>query len=128
MAKQHDIYKCPECDCLLEVKGGCTCDCDCEFSCCGNPMEKLVEQTADKAKEKHVPVIEKIAGGYKVTVGTTLHPMTEEHWITLIELITDDKVYTQYLKPGDAPEATFMVDAENVSAREYCNLHGLWRA
>ena len=128
MAKQHDIYKCPECDCLFEIKGECACECSCELSCCDKPMEKLVEQTADKAKEKHVPVIEKIEGGYKVTVGTTLHPMTEEHWITFIQLITDDKVYTQYLEPGDAPEATFLVDAEKVSAREYCNLHGLWRA
>lgn len=128
MAKKHDIYKCPECDCQFEIKGECACECSCELSCCDKPMEKLVEQTADKAKEKHVPVIEKIEGGYKVTVGTTLHPMTEEHWITFIQLITDDKVYTQYLEPGDAPEATFLVDAEKVSAREYCNLHGLWRA
>ena len=44
MAKKHDIYKCPECDCLFEIKGECACECSCELSCCDKPMEKLVEQ------------------------------------------------------------------------------------
>jgi superoxide reductase len=90
-------------------------------------MALLDEKTADAATEKHVPVIEKIDGGYKVTVGSTLHPMTEEHYIQWIELLADSKAYRQFLSPSDEPIATFNVEADNVSAREHCNLHGLWK-
>ncbi|OHB69471.1 MAG: desulfoferrodoxin [Planctomycetes bacterium RBG_13_63_9] len=94
---------------------------------CGEPMELLPEQTAEKALEKHVPVIEKIKGGYKVTVGSTPHPMTKAHHIVWIELMADGRICRRYLEPGEKPEATFYTDSEEVSAREYCNLHGLWK-
>jgi superoxide reductase len=74
-----------------------------------------------------VPLIEKIDGGYKVTVGSTLHPMEEKHFIEWIELIADGKAYRQFLKPGEAPSAVFTLAAESVTAREYCNIHGLWK-
>ncbi|MHC4237182.1 MAG: desulfoferrodoxin family protein, partial [Planctomycetota bacterium] len=85
-------------------------------------------KTADASTEKHVPVIEKIDGGYKVTVGSTLHPMEAEHFIEWIELIADGKAYRQFLNPGDAPVAVFAVEAATVTAREHCNKHGLWKA
>ena len=91
-------------------------------------MQQLTENTVDAAKEKHVPVIEKVANGYKVTVGSVPHPMEDKHYIEWIELTAGDKVYRQVLKPGKAPEATFETDASQVSARELCNLHGLWRS
>lgn len=91
-------------------------------------MKLMVENTVDAAKEKHVPVIEKVPGGVKVCVGSVAHPMEAKHYIQWIEIIADGKVYRQYLKPGDAPEATFAVEAAEISAREYCNLHGLWKA
>jgi superoxide reductase len=91
-------------------------------------MKLMKENTVDAAKEKHVPVIEKIAGGYKVKVGSVAHPMEEKHYIQWIELIADGEAYRHFLKPGMAPEATFKIDAAKVSAREYCNLHGLWKA
>jgi superoxide reductase len=91
-------------------------------------MKLLKEGEIDAATEKHVPVIEKIDNGYKVTVGSVAHPMEEKHYIEWIELIADGKAYRQFLEPGTAPEAFFRVDADNVSAREYCNLHGLWKA
>ena len=122
MTKQKQVYRCNICGNIVEVvnpAGG-------TLSCCGQPMELLEENTKDAALEKHVPVIEKIDGGYKVTVGAVEHPMTEEHYIMWIELITEDKVYRKYLKPGDKPTATFMIDAKDVKAREYCNLHGHW--
>jgi len=86
------------------------------------------ENTVDAAKEKHVPVIEKVEGGYKVKVGSVAHPMTDEHYIEWIELLADGKAYRQFLNPGDTPEATFHIGATSVAAREYCNLHGLWKA
>jgi superoxide reductase len=91
-------------------------------------MKLMVENTVDASKEKHVPVIEKVPGGYKVKVGAVPHPMEEKHWIEWIELMADGMVMTKLLKPGDAPEAVFITDAKSVSVREYCNIHGLWAA
>jgi superoxide reductase len=91
-------------------------------------MTLLEENTTDAAQEKHVPVAEKTAEGWKVTVGSVAHPMLDEHYIEWIELIYGDKTSVVFLKPGDPPEATFNVDANNVTARAYCNLHGLWKS
>ena len=90
-------------------------------------MELLVEKTEDKGKEKHVPVIEKIDGGYKVKVGSVAHPMTDSHMIAGIQLISEGRICSKALEPGDKPEAVFMTDATEVTARAYCNLHGLWK-
>ena len=123
MAEKLQIYKCAVCGNIVEVVYGSTG----ELVCCGQPMELLDEKTADTATEKHVPVIEKIDSGYKVTVGSTLHPMEEKHYIEWIELLADGKAYRQFLNPGDAPEAVFNVEAGSVTAREHCNVHGLWK-
>lgn len=125
MANRLDIYKCDVCGHIIEVmhKG------QGELVCCGQPMKYMKEGTTDGAKEKHVPVIEKTATGYKVTVGAVPHPMEAAHWIQWIELVADGVSYTRFLNPGDAPEAEFCIaDAKNVAAREYCNLHGHWKA
>ena len=122
MAKKLEIYKCDICGSIVEVLHD-----GARLVCCNHPMEYLDEKTADFATEKHVPVIEKIDGGYKVTVGSTLHPMEEKHYIEWIELLANSRVYRQFLKSGDVPEAIFKIDAESVSAREYCNVHGLWK-
>ncbi len=123
MAKKLEIYKCAVCGNIVEViHGGIG-----ELVCCGKPMELLDEKTADAATEKHIPVIEKIDGGYKVKVGSVPHPMQEEHYIEWIELLADGKAYRQFLSAGDAPEAIFNVEADSVGAREYCNVHGLWK-
>jgi len=123
MAEKLQIYKCAVCGNIVEVIYGSTG----ELVCCGQPMELLDEKTADAATEKHVPVIEKIDGGYKITVGSTLHPMEEKHYIEWIELLADGKAYRQFLNPGDTPQAVFNVKADSVTAREHCNVHGLWK-
>ena len=124
MAEKLEVYKCEVCGNIVEVvHGGVG-----ELVCCGEPMSLVTENTVDAAKEKHVPVIEKIEGGYKVKVGSVAHPMEEKHYIEWIELIADSKAYRQFLEPGQAPEAMFKIEAASVTAREYCNLHGLWKA
>ncbi|MGB5156541.1 desulfoferrodoxin [Desulfobacterium sp. N47] len=124
MAKRLEVYKCEVCGNIIEIlHGGAG-----ELVCCGQPMKLIVENTVDAAKEKHVPVIEKISGGVKVKVGSVAHPMEEKHYIEWIEIIADGKIYRQYLNPGQAPEAVFNIDAKEITAREYCNLHGLWKA
>ncbi len=123
MAEKLQIYKCMVCGNIVEVlHGGVG-----ELVCCGQPMELLDEKTADAAIEKHVPVVEKIDGGYKVKVGSVPHPMQEDHYIEWIELLADGKAYRQFLEPGGEPEAIFNVEADSVGAREYCNVHGLWK-
>jgi superoxide reductase len=124
MAERYQVYKCELCGNIVEVLHGG----DGELVCCGQPMQLLTENTVDAAKEKHVPVIEKIDGGYKVKVGEVAHPMEEKHYIEWIELIADGATYRKYLQPGEVPEALFMVTATSVAAREFCNLHGLWKA
>lgn len=126
MIKVGEIYKCEVCGNIVEVlHAGAG-----ELVCCGQPMKNMVAGTTDGAAEKHVPVIEKVEGGYKVKVGSVAHPMTEAHYIEWIELICNKcgKVQRKYLKPGEAPEAVFASDSDSVTAREYCNLHGLWEA
>jgi superoxide reductase len=123
MTERLQVYKCEVCGNIVEVlhegQG--------ELVCCGEPMKLLVEGAIDAAKEKHVPVIEKIAGGFKVKVGSAPHPMEEKHFIEWIEVIADGKAYRQFLKPGEKPLAEFNINAEQVSAREHCNIHGLWK-
>lgn len=94
--------------------------------CCGQPMKLMVENIVDAAMEKHVPVIEKVVGGVLVKVGAVDHPMVDNHYIEWIEVQAGNKVYKEFLKPGDKPEALFKLDEEVTSVRAYCNLHGLW--
>jgi superoxide reductase len=124
MTKLLEIYKCEQCGNMVEIihpgEG--------EPACCGQPMTRLTENTVDAAKEKHVPVVEKTAGGFKVSVGQVSHPMEEKHYIEWIELMAGGETYRRFLHPGDIPEAVFSVSASSASAREYCNLHGLWKS
>lgn len=124
MAERYEVYKCELCGNIIEVVHSSFG----QLVCCGKSMTLLKENTTDAAIEKHVPVIEKISGGVKVSVGSVAHPMISEHYIEWIEIIADGKVCRKYLNPGDTPEAVFNIEAENITAREYCNLHGLWKA
>ncbi len=123
MTKNTEVYKCEHCGNVVEVlhpAGG-------KLVCCGEPMVLQNEKTADSATEKHVPIVEKIENGYKVTVGSTLHPMVDDHYIEWIELIADGISYRKYLEPGNEPVGTFEVEAKEITCREYCNKHGLWK-
>lgn len=122
MIKQMQIYKCEICGNIVEVLhvgGG-------QLVCCGQPMKLLEEKTEDVGKEKHVPVLEKVANGIKIKVGSVPHPMEEKHYIEWIEIIADNITYRKFLKPGDKPEAIFEINAKKIEARAYCNIHGLW--
>lgn len=126
MTNLNEIYKCQICGNIVEVVhagGG-------NLVCCGQPMTLLKENTVDASLEKHVPIIEKIKKGILVKVGSVSHPMEEKHYIEFIEVITkDNKNDKKFLKPGDKPEAEFCIPIENVLfAKEYCNLHGLWKS
>jgi len=123
VSKKSQVFKCNICGNIVEVLhvGGGT------LVCCGQPMELLEEKFEDVGKEKHVPVIEKIEKGVRVKIGLIPHPMEEKHYIEWIEIIADGRVYRKFLNPGDKPEAEFEIMAEKIEAREYCNIHGLWK-
>lgn len=123
MTKRLEIYRCEICGNMVEMlhpgKG--------ELVCCGQPMKLCPENTAGAAQSEHAPVIEKLAGSFKISVGSIPHPMEGKHYIEWIEAVADDKAYRQFLGPGDLPEATFTTSTEQITARHYCNIHGLWK-
>lgn len=126
MATQKlQIYRCEICGNIVEVLDtGAG-----ELVCCDQPMTLLKENTTDAATEKHVPIIEETDTGVTVKVGTVPHPMAEEHFIEWIEILSGEKAYRQFLTPGDAPQASFDINIKDVkAAREYCNLHRLWKS
>ncbi|HKM09217.1 MAG TPA: desulfoferrodoxin [Candidatus Methanomethylophilaceae archaeon] len=125
MAKIRSVYHCEKCGKIVEVlfegKGN--------LDCCKTPMVLLEPQTEDYANEKHVPYIEKVDGGVLVKVGKeTAHPMVDDHYIAYIEICADGVLLRKYLKPGNKPEAYFETDAKNITARELCNIHGVWKS
>ncbi len=124
MTALKQVYRCNVCGNIVEVlhtgKG--------ELVCCGQPMELLQAKTTDVGLEKHVPVIEATDKGVKVKVGDVPHPMEAKHYIEWIEVITDGDSCREFLKPGDKPEAEFEIGRQKVTAREYCNIHGLWKS
>ena len=124
MAEKLQVYKCEICGNIIEVLHGGKG----QLVCCNKPMKLLEENTVDAAKEKHVPVVEKTPEGIKVKVGSVAHPMEAEHYIEWVQIIAGDNAYRIFLKAGGAPEGTFKADPGTVTAREYCNLHGLWKA
>lgn len=124
MTELKQIYKCNVCGNIVEVlHAGVG-----ELVCCGQPMELLKEKTEDVGLEKHVPVVEKTEKGIKVKIGSVPHPMEQNHYIEWVEIIADGGVCRKFLKPGDMPEAEFEIKAEKIGAREYCNVHGLWKS
>jgi superoxide reductase len=115
------FYRCVKCGALVEVvkDGGA-------LVCCGEPMEQVIPNSVDASAEKHVPVVEYTDQGVTIKVGSEPHPMEEIHYIEWIEIEYDSRRERRYLKPGEAPEASFRVSAKDVKALIHCNLHGLW--
>lgn len=127
MTEIEEIYRCNICGNIVEVlhnsKG--------TLECCKNPMELLKERKDGVGPEKHLPVIEKTDNGVKVKIGSIPHPMEENHCIEIMEIISNDKLYRKFLKPGDKPEAEFNIKTDDISqivVREYCSIHGLWKS
>ena len=127
MTQLRELYHCEICGNVVEVinEGAPA------LVCCEKPMVKLEAKTQDEGKEKHAPVIEETDRGVMVKVGSVEHPMEEKHYIKFIEIILAKKVVRSELKPGEKPEVAICgcVKKEDiVEVREYCTVHGLWKA
>ena len=124
MTERLQIYKCEICGNIVEMlQGGKG-----ELICCGQPMKLFNENTTDASVEKHVPVVNREGSNINVKVGSVAHPMEESHYIQWIEVVSGDKAYRRFLKPGEAPEADFCIEGKDMTVREYCNIHGLWKS
>ncbi|CEG12769.1 Desulfoferrodoxin [groundwater metagenome] len=124
MTEIRQIYRCNICGNIVEIlHAGAG-----KLVCCGQLMELLKEKIEDAGKEKHVPVIEKTETGIKVKIGSVLHPMEEKHYIEFIEVISDRNIDRKNLTPANKPEADFEIKAKDITARIYCNIHGLWKS
>lgn len=124
MTEINEVYKCNVCGNIIEVVHASAGT----LVCCGQPMVLQIENTVDASTEKHIPVLNLLKSKVKVKVGSSPHPMEPAHYIEWIEIIADGVSYKKYLKPGDKPIAEFNIKANNVIARAYCNLHGLWKS
>ena len=124
MTKQSEIYFCELCNSLIEVLGNSSGI----LVCCGRPMTLQEENTVDASQEKHIPVLTIEGNQVVVQVGSVLHPMAEDHYITWIEVSEGNCVKRRFLKPGDEPQASFFTHGGPLTVRAYCNLHGLWKA
>ena len=124
MTERLQIYKCEICGNIVEMlQGGKG-----ELICCGQPMKLFKENTIDASVEKHVPVVSREGSNINVKVGSVAHPMEESHYIQWIEVVSGDKAYRRFLKAGEAPEADFCIEGKDMTVREYCNIHGLWKS
>ncbi|MBO8430573.1 desulfoferrodoxin FeS4 iron-binding domain-containing protein [Spirochaetes bacterium] len=125
MTERLQLYKCEVCgnvvQVILEGEG--------ELVCCGQPMNHMTPKKNDEnANEKHVPVFVKTENGEEIRVGSTPHPMENEHYIMFIECISEDKnsMKLHYLYPQQEPKMLIKEAADKYKALEYCNIHGLW--
>lgn len=123
--QKNQVYKCSVCGNMTEVlhPGAGT------LVCCGKDMIHMTDEVKPEISgEKHIPIVEIEGTKVTVKVGSIAHPMTPEHYIERIEVITENKVYKKFLDPTGKPEATFEIEEKIVAVREYCNLHGLRKA
>lgn len=124
MTAIKQIYRCSICGNIVEVLHAG----DGELVCCGKPMILQEEKNKDAGLEKHVPIIERRGSKIEIKVGSVLHPMEDKHYIEWIECGNGKNYCRKFLKPGDSPEAEFEIAGDKISARAYCNIHGLWRS
>lgn len=125
MAVKDGVYKCSICGNVVEAFEAYAG----ELVCCGKPMDIFTAKAEEEGNEKHKPVLTVDGNKVTVKVGSVDHPMEKEHWIEWVEILGGEEVIAQKrLYPGDAPVVTFVLEnAEGVSARAYCNVHGLWK-
>ena len=124
MCENNKFYICEKCGNLVGVINAS----GVPMVCCGQKMTKLEAGVVEASREKHIPVVEVFGDSVKVTVGSVLHPMSEEHSISWVYLQTDKGGQRKCLKPGDAPVVEFALKNEKpISVFAYCNLHGLWK-
>lgn len=124
MNKDPKFYICNHCKNLVQMVH----DAGVKMICCGEPMSEIVPNTTDAATEKHLPIINVNDSTVTVEIGSTMHPMLEEHHIGWIYLQTEKGGQCKMLNAGETPKAAFeLVEDQPLAAYAYCNLHGLWK-
>ncbi|MDP2426441.1 MAG: desulfoferrodoxin family protein [Candidatus Izemoplasmatales bacterium] len=98
------------------------------LTCCGDEMTLLQPKTKDVGNEKHLPVIERLSDDLiKVSVGSVMHPMTDDHWIQWVFVAQNQHFQIKTLLPNETPVVEFTIQPnQSIKVYEFCNLHGLW--
>lgn len=128
MTEKLNLYQCEVCKTIIQVlvegKG--------ELVCCDKPMKHLSPNTEENVKlEYHLPIVLKVDDEEFIQVGKEPHPMTEEHYIQIIQTISEcgKKVFTRLLEPNSEPKIKVEFDNfGDYKINEYCNIHGLWES
>ena len=108
------FYVCPLCGNILHSTGRAV------VSCCGITLPPLESEEAD---DDHAVSIESVEDEHFLTLR---HPMTKEHFISVLAFVTCDRVQLVKLYPeGDAQ--TRMQLRGMGQLYWYCNRHGLFR-
>lgn len=121
--KDLKFYVCAHCGNLVEkiYESGVP------MICCGEAMKQIKPNTVDASMEKHIPIYNVNSNEITVTIGSVIHPMSEEHHINWVYLLTDKGVYRHNFEIGASPVTTFIINNEKpLAIYAYCNLHGLW--
>ena len=118
------LVQCPVCETVVELLE----QCGAEITCCGRSMPDVVAKTQGPGWASHLPILTRLPGGLKVTVGAVEHPMQDDHRIEWIEVIAGSRRYRHTLGPGEKPEALFVAEPHGVIVRAWCSLHGLWQS
>ena len=122
--KETKFYVCRHCGNIITKLTDSTVP----VKCCGETMQQLIAGTTEASREKHIPEVSLNDKSVKVTVGSVLHPMTEEHYISWVYLETDKGGQRKNLSVGSDPVVSFaLADEKPIAVYAYCNLHGLWK-
>ncbi len=123
MTKPNEIYKCSICGNMVEMIETWIWT----LVCCGKNMDLQSDEIKAEWQEKHIPVIEKTTDWILIKVWSNPHPMTAEHYIQWIQIITPTQTYKKFLSPDSIPQAIFHIQDEEFEVRAYCNIHWLWK-
>ena len=124
MANNKKFYICEKCGNVVEMIHASGVN----PHCCGQKMSVLEAGVVEASREKHIPEVEVLDGKVKVTVGSVIHPMSEEHSILWVYLETDKGGQRKNLEVGKEPVVSFALDNEKpIAVYAYCNIHGLWK-
>ena len=124
MDKKSNFYVCARCRNLIGMinSSGAV------IYCCGAPMDNMQPEYTDTGAEKHQPVVNREGNKITVNVGSKSHPMSEDHAISWVTLITNRSNHRKLLLPGEEPVVQFtLTDETPIAVYSYCNLHGLWK-
>ena len=124
MNTNQKFFRCRRCGNLI----GLINDGQAPMICCGEKMTELIPNTVEASTEKHLPAVTVSGDSISVQIGSTLHPMENDHHITFVYVETEHGGQRKSLKIGEEPKVSFcFTNDKPLAVYAYCNLHGIWK-